>query len=187
MPRGRPPGSGWPAKVTAAAAALKRQQTAERIRSGKKCCSKCLQWKLIDEFSPAPSGRGDHRHAYCRPCKNQVSRGGKARRREAALAAAARLAAEAEADQARAEQARAHAARLRYEEGMRAAREARVLSELNALAGRRANRDGIRGPCRVIARCCGSELTGGELGAWWHVHHADDCPQRDWQPSRNGA
>ena len=35
-----------------------------KVIEGKKCCSKCKEWKELSEFN----SKGDQKHGYCRPC-----------------------------------------------------------------------------------------------------------------------
>jgi hypothetical protein len=55
--------------ATAASAAMRRQQLADRVATGTKVCSSCRELKALTDFAPnGRNARGDGRHGRCHAC-----------------------------------------------------------------------------------------------------------------------
>jgi hypothetical protein len=89
VPGGVKHSRGIPPAATAAAAALKRRQLAERIASGKKWCNRGAHYLSLDDENFGRATAPDGYRSWCKPCVNADAREKAALARAAAKAAAA--------------------------------------------------------------------------------------------------
>jgi hypothetical protein len=66
--RRRPPPEAWPRSARTRRAAVE-----QRIREGKKPCTRCGEVKVLGDYSPMPSAR-DGRDSICRACRAPIAR-----------------------------------------------------------------------------------------------------------------